>query len=180
MIEAALFWAACLLAVAGAAVCVVARNLLHAAFALGASLLGVAVLYLFLQAELLAAVQVLVYIGGILVLTVFAVMFSRDIEGRVQLPPRWGWWLGVPTALLTLYAMARLALATVAAGACPAVRSDPATLGQSINRPGGGNLGDLLLGPHLVPFLLVAVLLTVVLVAAVALVRKERKEAGAP
>lgn len=174
MIEASLFWAACLLAVIGAALAVSARNLLHAAFSLGASLLGVAVLYLFLQAEFLAAVQILVYIGGVLVLTVFAVMLSADIEGRSQRPPRWTWWLGIPAAGLTLYAMARLAVASVVSGQVPILRSAPRALPQSINRPDGGNLGDLLLGPHLVPFLLVAVLLTVVLVLAVALVRKER------
>jgi len=169
MIAAALFWSASLLAVAGAAMCVFARNLVHAAFALGAALLGVAALYLFLQAEYLAAIQIVVYVGGVLVLTVFAVMLSRDILGNEQKTPGWAWWLGLPVALLTVTVMGRLAWATVASGSVAATRSDPYTYVV-----GTAALGDLLLTTHVVPFLLIAVLLTLVLVGAVVLVRKEQ------
>ena len=169
MIAATLFWSACLLAVAGAAMCIFARNLVHAAFALGAALLGVAALYLFLQAEYLAAIQIVVYVGGILVLTVFAVMLSKDLLGTEQRAPRWAWVLGVPVAALTVAVMGRLAWATVASGAVAATRSDPRTYQVST-----AAIGDLLLGTHVVPFLLIAVLLTVVLVGAVVLVRKEQ------
>jgi NADH:ubiquinone oxidoreductase subunit 6 (subunit J) len=170
MIASGLFWTACLLAVAGGAVCVFARNLVHAAFALGASLLGVAALYLFLQAEYLAAIQVVVYVGGVLVLTVFGVMFSKDILGTGPKAPRWAWILGLPTAALVLAVMGRLAWATLHSGAVSAVRSAPGAYPQQT-----GALGDLLLGTYVSAFLLIAVLLTLVLVGAVVLVRKEQE-----
>ncbi len=56
-----------------------ARNILHAAFALCTAFLGVGALYLFLHADFVAAVQLIVYVGGILVLIMFAVMFSSNV-----------------------------------------------------------------------------------------------------
>ena len=57
-----------------------ARNLVYAALSLGVCLAGVAGLYLFLQAEYLAVIQMIVYVGGILILILFGVMFrgKRD------------------------------------------------------------------------------------------------------
>lgn len=60
---------------------VLARDVFHAALALGAALVSVAVHYVMLQAEFLAAIQILVYVGGVLILITFAVMLTRtDIE----------------------------------------------------------------------------------------------------
>ena len=52
----------------------------HSALFLGAALLSVAVHFVMLQAEFLAAMQVLVYVGGVLILISFAVMLTRDPE----------------------------------------------------------------------------------------------------
>ncbi|MFB6094542.1 MAG: NADH-quinone oxidoreductase subunit J [Halanaeroarchaeum sp.] len=52
----------------------------HSALFLGAALLSVAVHFVMLQAEFLAAMQVLVYVGGVLILITFAVMLTRDPE----------------------------------------------------------------------------------------------------
>ncbi|MFB6124978.1 MAG: NADH-quinone oxidoreductase subunit J [Halanaeroarchaeum sp.] len=56
----------------------------HSALFLGAALLSVAVHYVMLQAEFLAAMQVLVYVGGVLILITFAVMLTRDPEVNVR------------------------------------------------------------------------------------------------
>ncbi|MFB6127535.1 MAG: NADH-quinone oxidoreductase subunit J [Halolamina sp.] len=57
---------------------VLVEDVWHSALLLGAALLSVAVHYVMLQAEFLAAMQVLVYVGGVLVLVTFAVMLTRE------------------------------------------------------------------------------------------------------
>jgi len=56
---------------------VLVRDVWHAALLLGAALLSVAVHYVMLQAGFIAAMQVLVYVGGVLILITFAVMLTR-------------------------------------------------------------------------------------------------------
>ncbi|MFC7080673.1 NADH-quinone oxidoreductase subunit J [Halorussus caseinilyticus] len=57
---------------------VLARDVWHSALLLGVALLSVAVHYVMLQAEFLAAMQILVYVGGVLILITFAVMLTRQ------------------------------------------------------------------------------------------------------
>ncbi|GAB7091265.1 NADH-quinone oxidoreductase subunit J [Halorubrum luteum] len=57
---------------------VLARDVFHAALLLGGALTSVAVHYVMLQAEFLAAMQILVYVGGVLILVTFAVMLTRS------------------------------------------------------------------------------------------------------
>jgi NADH-quinone oxidoreductase subunit J len=57
---------------------VLMRDVWHSALLLGVALLSVAVHYVMLQAEFIAAMQVLVYVGGVLVLITFAVMLTRE------------------------------------------------------------------------------------------------------
>ncbi|WP_277555306.1 NADH-quinone oxidoreductase subunit J [Halobaculum limi] len=62
---------------------VLAEDVWHSALFLGAALLSVAVHYVMLQAEFLAAMQILVYVGGVLILITFAVMLVRR-EGEPE------------------------------------------------------------------------------------------------
>lgn len=57
---------------------VLVEDVWHSALLLGVALLSVAIHYVMLQAEFLAAMQVLVYVGGVLVLITFAVMLTRE------------------------------------------------------------------------------------------------------
>ncbi|MFB6221036.1 MAG: NADH-quinone oxidoreductase subunit J [Halolamina sp.] len=57
---------------------VLVRDIWHSALMLGGALLSVAVHYVMLRAEFLAAMQVLVYVGGVLILITFAVMLTRQ------------------------------------------------------------------------------------------------------
>ncbi|MBL8753357.1 MAG: NADH-quinone oxidoreductase subunit J, partial [Planctomycetes bacterium] len=84
MIASCLFVAAGAMAIVGALGAALVRNLFHASLLLGLSLLGTAGLYLFLEQHWLACVQVVVYVGGILVLILFATLFSADVLGAVQ------------------------------------------------------------------------------------------------
>jgi NADH-quinone oxidoreductase subunit J len=80
---------------------VTTRNLVHAALWLVATLFGVAVTYSLLHANFLAVVQVVVYIGAIAILFIFAVMLTRkDMRDRgPQLNKNW--WVGAILAVLT-------------------------------------------------------------------------------
>ena len=62
---------------------VLVRDAWHSALLLGVALLSVAVHYVMLQAEFVAAMQVLVYVGGVLILITFAVMLTGEEPGGV-------------------------------------------------------------------------------------------------
>ena len=174
-VSALLFWPVAAMVLAGAAGAALARNLVYAALSLGACLVGVAGLYLFLQAEYAAVIQMIVYVGGILILILFGVMFSRDLSGDDSRPAVGSRILAVAAGLSTLFATIRLALLVpkLAGTGLSEVRSPTDSwIGQiSTNSP--YHLGDLLLDAWLAPFLVLAVLLTVVLIAALGLVRKD-------
>jgi NADH-quinone oxidoreductase subunit J len=91
----------CAAFILGAAIMVVTtRNMIHAALWLIATLFGVAVLYVLLNAGFLAVVQVVIYIGAIAILFIFAVMLTRR-EMRDQGPQlNKGWWMAVLISLL--------------------------------------------------------------------------------
>lgn len=80
---------------------VTTRNLIHAALWLIATLFGVAVIFALLDAGFLAVVQVVVYIGAIAILFIFAVMLTRK-DMRDQGPQmNRNWWIGALLSVLT-------------------------------------------------------------------------------
>ena len=72
------------LCIAGAFIAVSSKNVLHAVFGLAISLLGVAGLFLYLGSPFVAAMEVLIYVGGISVAMVFAVMLSMSISAQKE------------------------------------------------------------------------------------------------
>ncbi|MBW7846455.1 MAG: NADH-quinone oxidoreductase subunit J [Bacteroidales bacterium] len=75
------FYFFAVLTLAFAAVVVFSRNILHAAFALLFTFFGVASMYVLLQADFLAISQIMIYIGGILILIIFGVILTTNITG---------------------------------------------------------------------------------------------------
>jgi len=89
---------------------VITRNLLHAALWLVSALFGVAVLFAILNASFLAVVQVVVYIGAIAILFIFAVMLTRkDLRDRGP-QSRSTWWIPALLGILILVGLAFLIL----------------------------------------------------------------------
>src|SRR5207245_6372762 len=85
--EAVVFYVFAAITVAAAAVVVLARSLIYSAFALLFAFFGVAGLYVLLGADFLAATQLLIYVGGILVLLLFGVMLTHklyDLDLRTE------------------------------------------------------------------------------------------------
>src|ERR1051325_6247600 len=84
---------------------VVSQNLVHAALWLIVSLFGMAVLFVLLEAGFLAAVQVVLYIGAIAILIIFAIMLTRRVMQDSGPQTNQQWWLA---ALLSLALFAAL------------------------------------------------------------------------
>ncbi len=78
------FLISALLTVGGAFGVVLLPNLVHCAFSLALSLLGVAGIFMLLDAPFLAVIQVLVYVGGIVVLILFAIMLTHRMMGKEE------------------------------------------------------------------------------------------------
>lgn len=143
---------------------VISRNIVRTALALLFTLLGVAGLYLVLNAEFLAAVQLVVYAGGTLILIVFGVMLTSMSSYRTYSPRRLEVIVGISIGLLFL---AALVSAIHNAGFLPVVPAD------SVRYP-VDELGRALLGDFLVPFELISVLLLVVMIGAAYLAKGRR------
>ncbi|HET8723288.1 MAG TPA: NADH-quinone oxidoreductase subunit J [Anaeromyxobacteraceae bacterium] len=155
------FWFLAALTVGGAAGVALSRNILYSALGLLASLLGVAGLYVFLSADFVAVAQIMIYIGGVLVLILFAVMLTNRI-GEVKVSnASMGWASG------GLLAALMLGLLLVVAFEVPwAVRPMPAL-------PTTAPLGHGLLQRWLLPFELASLILLATLIGAIIIARKE-------
>src|ERR687886_33306 len=70
---------------------VLARNLVHAALFLVGFFFLVACQFVLLEAEFLAAMQVLVYIGAVAILMMFGIMLTRNVQGDETTTVHWGW-----------------------------------------------------------------------------------------
>ncbi|MFO1055241.1 MAG: NADH-quinone oxidoreductase subunit J [Planctomycetota bacterium] len=180
MIAFLLFWVCALAAIVGALFASAMRNLFHSALMLGLSLAGLAGIYVFLDAGYLACVQVVVYIGGILVLLLFATLFSADIMGQVQRTSPAFRAVGIFGAILCAIVAVRLTQVTVTHGVGLVPTHAEQGAPRDVIAGPHETLGDLLIGPWFVPFAAAGVLLTVALVGAAATVKRHRRPAGAP
>ena len=84
--EQILFWVVAVFTIVSGLLVVTMRNLFHAALAMMASFLGVAGVYILLDAGFLAAAQLLVYIGAISILVIFAIMLTRRLMQTHESP----------------------------------------------------------------------------------------------
>jgi len=151
------------LAVVGAAGVAFSRNIIYSALALMASFFGVAGLYVMLYAEFVAGVQVLIYVGGVLVLTLFAVMLTQGIRD-VEVSNR-----SVGRVVALVIVAGTFATMMQAYRAASWHTTEPGTEMASSTY----GVGDALLGPYVLPFEVASIVLLTVLVGAVVLSRKE-------
>jgi len=140
---------------------VTTRNLVHAALWLVSTLFGVAVTYALLNASFLAVVQVVVYIGAIAILFIFAVMLTRRdmLDQGPQINKNW--WFGALLAVLTFAGLFFLLQSwsgmTTTATAIPSGFDAIAELGTALTSPDA----------YVLPFEVASVLLVAALVGAV-------------
>ena len=158
------FIATAALIVASALMVVTSRNLVHAALWLIAALFGVAILYVLLEAGFLAVVQVVVYIGAIAIMFIFAVMLTRrDILDHGPGLNR-AWPLAAVLSLL------------VFGGLFVLLRTFPEKVTTPISSDSLLALGNALVSPDLflLPFEVASVLLLAALVGAVYVARNKK------
>ena len=183
------FWALAVVAVAGALGVVMVRDLFRAALLLALVFVAVGGFFVLMNAEFLAAVQVLIYVGAIAVLFIFGVMLTRDVQrgnapNRLQIPA------GLVSALLlaamiftivttewTTLAQAGLERKsqiahTQAVGIPDSTALTAAGLSASeVADVAGGGLADMLIGDFVLPFEAVSLLLLAAAIGGLALAR---------
>jgi NADH-quinone oxidoreductase subunit J len=160
------FYSFALLAVAGAICTVALRNAVHCALALTVSLMGVAGLYLLNHAEFLFAVQIILYIGGIVVLFLFVIMLVNIDEAQRQRQFSRHWWIGL-AGMITAFVLSGV-LISRKPGAWPWTKpSAPPTEGNT------EAIADVLFSEYLLPFEVASVLLLVAVVGSVFMARRK-------
>ena len=190
--EHVVFWALAVVAIAAAVGVVMVRDLFRAALLLATVFVAVGGFYVLMNAEFLAVVQILIYVGAIAVLFIFGVMLTRDVQqgnapNRLQIPA------GIVSALL-LAAMIFTAVTTdwtTLAGAGLEAKSQIAQTqavgivgtaeaerltksglsAQEVESVKYGGLADLLVGEFVLPFEAVSLLLLAAAIGGLALAR---------
>ena len=157
-----IFYFVAAITVGFAALVAFSRNIVYSAFALVGALMGVAGIYILLAADFVAMVQVLLYVGGIVVLTIFAVMLTQGI-GDVAVSNR----AAGPLAGLSVIALAGSVMlyATLRTPwhRAPNISVSATTYG----------VGNAFLGAYVLPFEVASLVLLAALIGAVAISRQD-------
>jgi len=164
-VSTAVFYLVAAITLGSAMIVAFSRNIIYSAFSLLGTFAGVAGIYIFLGADFVAAVQVLIYVGGILVLVLFAVMLTHRITD-VEITNRAA---GRIPALIVVGVLVYLLVQTV--------RETPwAKAKEIVYAATTAKIGDLFLDTYLLPFELASLVLLAALIGAVVIARKEIKE----
>jgi NADH-quinone oxidoreductase subunit J len=159
-----LFYVIAGLTIAGAAGVALSHNILYSAIGLLAALLGAGALYVFLAADFLAVTQLLIYIGGVLVLVLFAVMLTNRITEITVSNASLGLWGGLMLFVAVAPVLLAVALVTPWETIVPPVHAYTTEA-----------IGNGLLTTWLLPFEVASMVLLATLVGAIVIARKEIK-----
>lgn len=146
---------------------VISRNIVRTAVCLLFTLVGVAGLYFLLDSEFLAAVQLVVYAGGTLILIIFGVMLTSKSPFSRYEPKMAEVIVAVTTAVVLLFAL----IMAIRSKVFPQLPPHEVGTGYPVAK-----LGQALLGDYLVPFELASVLLLVVMIGAAYLAKGRKRE----
>lgn len=161
--ELIVFYVFAALALGSGVFILLTRNLMYAAFALFLALLGVAALFVLAGADFLAVAQLMVYVGGILVLLIFGIMLTRtaDPEATSETPNR------VLVALGNRFWGVVVSVGLFVVLFLVIVQANFALVGDTLNsRSTIRTLGVELMTTHLLPFEIAGILLLIALVGA--------------
>ncbi|MEG1501614.1 MAG: NADH-quinone oxidoreductase subunit J, partial [Clostridiales bacterium] len=158
-----------LLVLGGALAVILMKNIVHAVLCLIVSFIGVAGIFLTLQADFLAAVQILVYAGAVAILIIFALMMVNNGDGKMNNTNKNG-----PNLLWGSITALAFALALFIS----LIGTNWTLIGnQEINVTPVADIAKNLLTTHLVGFELAAILLLIAMIAAI-IIAKEVKHNG--
>jgi NADH-quinone oxidoreductase subunit J len=165
MIDTVFFYFFALLTLGGGILTVTRRSAVHSAISLIVSLLGVAGLFLLQKAEFLFVAQIVLYIGGIMVLFLFVIMLvNLDEAARVRHFNQ-QWWLALACVLAVAAEIAYFLRKPLhlAAAAPPPASGGPGNVER---------VADLLFSQYLLPFEIASVLLLAAVVGSVVMAKK--------
>lgn len=146
---------------------VTVKNVVHAAMYLVMVLAGVGAQFILLASEFVAATQVLVYIGAVVVLVLFGVMLTRAKLGQdVNLTNDY-WWLGAVAAVMVFGVMAYSLLDYYGDEPLDTAGAESQLVDNT------GQVSDAIFSQYVVPFEVISVLLLGALVGAIVLARKD-------
>ena len=153
------------LTVASAIAAMTLRNLVHCALALTVTFAGLAAFYLRLDAQFVGFAQILVYIGAVAILIVFAILLTRGSEKPQQSVFSSSWGTGIAVAVVVFAVLAGVILSSRAFNREPA--SAPAASVRQI--------GDELMTKYVLPLEVVGLLLTAALIGGVLIAMHEKE-----
>jgi NADH-quinone oxidoreductase subunit J len=165
--QAIFFYIFAAMVLAGGVLTITRRNAVHSAMFLIVSLMGVAGLYLLQQAEFLFAVQIVLYIGGIMVLFLFVIMLVNLDQAAMQKQFN-GQWL-IALVCVALVGAQVFYFFSKGAGAFRIATPGITTL---IGRGNTEMLADVLFSEYLLPFEIASILLLVAVVGSVVMAKK--------
>jgi NADH-quinone oxidoreductase subunit J len=186
--EGVLFYVLAIMTLFMAVFVVTARVAVHSALFLISTLVNIALIFILLRAEFVAGVQILVYVGGVMVLFLFVIMLVQtraEEESRVQLYTGQTWPAVIIALLLAVSFYFAMTPAQVAFRPSPDSGLSQTTSSDTgeLNRAGAGyisddtaRVGDALYRKAALPFEIASVLLLVAMVGAVLLARGTKQE----
>ena len=171
MLELVLFYIFAAIALVSAILLITRHNVVHSAAFLGSTLFAVAGIFLTLHAEFLAGVQVIVYVGGILVLFVFVIMLISVERAEHERQFNRQWTIALITAAILIGQLAYGLYQGRESLNLPVPVAPPAAVGAAV----AGNserVGVALYTTYLLPFEIASILLLVAVVGAVVLAKR--------
>ena len=158
------FYAFALITLVSAGIVVFSRNIIHSAFSLLFTFFGVAGIYVLLGADFIAVAQILIYVGGILILLVFGVMLTHRV---VNVDIKTGTLNMLPASLLT---------AMIAGSLCGIFYATDWRVVQGVPEIATTtySLGEMFMTTYLLPFEVASVILLVALIGAAMIARRDK------
>jgi len=174
MLELVLFYIFAAIALVSAILLITRQNVVHSAAFLGSTLFAVAGIFLTLHAEFLAGVQVIVYVGGILVLFVFVIMLISVERAEHERQFNRQWTIALITAAILIGQLAYGLYQGRESLNLPVQVAPPAALGVATGVAVGNSekVGVALYTTYLLPFEIASILLLVAVVGAVVLAKR--------
>jgi len=162
LLATAAFYTVLVGVLATAILTVTVRSLFHAAIFLTFTLLGIAIIYFFLKAEFLAGVQILLYVGAIMTLVIFAIMLTARIGDPL-----------IPQSNRQRFPVL-LVSAFLAFSLIPAMLRTPWKIAPVVKTTNAVEIGKALMGEFVFPFEVISLVLLVALIGAIVTARSDQ------
>jgi NADH-quinone oxidoreductase subunit J len=161
LLSQVIFYVFAAMTIVSAAVVVFARSLIYSAFGLLFTFFGVAALYVYLGADFLAAAQMVIYVGGILILMLFGVMLTHKLYNLNLKSETYQF---VPALVVVVSVFAMLAVVML--------KTTWHVHGERALGPTTAQIGELFMKEYILPFEIASIFLLVALIGAAMIVRR--------